>query len=90
VGVTGAKPPIKVTLFHELYSDFTLSKQCRSFITSNDEHADNRLKIKQNQMKRPLHQGNDTNQAVYTSSRWGPEGCAPGKFFKLQMHAGEF
>jgi hypothetical protein len=26
VGVKGAKPPIKVTLFHELYSDFALSK----------------------------------------------------------------
>jgi hypothetical protein len=26
VGVKGAKPPIKVALFHELYSDFALSK----------------------------------------------------------------
>jgi hypothetical protein len=26
VGVKGAKPPLKVTLFHELYSDFELSK----------------------------------------------------------------
>jgi hypothetical protein len=23
-------------------------------------------------------------------SRWGPGGCAPEKFSKLQMHAGEF
>jgi hypothetical protein len=26
VGVKGAKPPMKVTLFHEFYSDFALSK----------------------------------------------------------------
>jgi hypothetical protein len=26
MGVKGAKPPIKVTLFYELYSDFALSK----------------------------------------------------------------
>jgi hypothetical protein len=25
-----------------------------------------------------------------TPSRWGAGGCAPGKIFKLQMHAGEF
>jgi hypothetical protein len=25
-----------------------------------------------------------------TPSRWGCGGCAPGKFFKLHMHAGEF
>jgi hypothetical protein len=25
-GVEGAKPPMKVTLFHEFYSDFALSK----------------------------------------------------------------
>jgi hypothetical protein len=23
-------------------------------------------------------------------SRWGPGNCAPGKIFKLQMHASEF
>jgi hypothetical protein len=28
-------------------------------------------------------------EGVYPS-RWGPGGCAPGKIFKLQMHAGEF
>jgi hypothetical protein len=28
-------------------------------------------------------------EGVYPS-RWGLGGCAPGKIFKLQMHAGEF
>jgi hypothetical protein len=59
-------------------------------ISLSTKHADDRLS---RQWRSQGFQSGGLRGRVregYTPSRWGSGGCAPGKFFKLHMHVGEF